>query len=84
MPEFAPYSLRVAFVARIVPSHTESTKPLHGGFGGVLGGMDQKGGSEYRQNRSQLPNVKNVEVFAYIGTNRPQPKTCKNLTFLPI
>jgi hypothetical protein len=57
MPEFAPYSLRVAFVARIVPTHTESAKSLHGRFWGILGGMDQKGGSEYRQNRSQLPNV---------------------------
>jgi hypothetical protein len=37
--------------------HTESAKPLHGRFWGILGGVEQKGGSEYRQNRSQLPNV---------------------------
>jgi hypothetical protein len=37
--------------------HTRSTKPLYGRFWGILGGMEQKGGSEYRQNRSQLPNV---------------------------
>jgi hypothetical protein len=37
--------------------HTESAKPLRGRFWGILGGVEQKGGSEYRQNRSQLPNV---------------------------
>jgi hypothetical protein len=37
--------------------HTESTKSLHGRFWGIIGGAEQKGGSEYRQNRSQLPNV---------------------------
>jgi hypothetical protein len=48
MPEFAPYSLRVAFVAQIAPMHTRSTKPLYGRFWGILGGVEQKGGSEYR------------------------------------
>jgi hypothetical protein len=57
MPEISLYSLRVAFVAQIAPIHTRSTKPLYGCFWGILGGVEQKGGSEYRQNRSQLPNV---------------------------
>lgn len=72
MPEFALYSLRVAFVARIVLSHTESTKPLHGRFWGILGGMEQKGESEYRQNRSQPKTCKNL-TFPPIWNTIPDP-----------
>ena len=50
----------------------ESAKPLHGRFWGVLGGVKQKGGSEYRQNRSQPKTLQNL-IFPPIWNTIPDP-----------
>jgi hypothetical protein len=75
MPEFAPYSLRVAFFAQTAPITPEAQNRSTGVFGAFSAVWSKKAGANTGGTAHSCRMLKNVEVFAYIGTNRPQPKT---------